>query len=56
VIACIECIFLPFGTILGVSTIIVLSHESTKQLFEPSPIQTCERRVAEIETAKRRSY
>jgi hypothetical protein len=40
VIACIECIFLPFGTILGVFTIIVLSRESTKQLFEPSPVQT----------------
>ena len=37
VIACIECIFRPFGTILGVFTIIVLSRESTKQLFEPSP-------------------
>jgi hypothetical protein len=40
VIACIECIFLPFGTILGVFTIIVLSRESAKQLFEPSPVQT----------------
>lgn len=40
VIACIECVFLPFGTILGVFTIIVLSRESTKQLFEPSPVQT----------------
>lgn len=40
VIACIECIFFPFGTILGAFTIIVLSRESTKQLFEPSPVQT----------------
>jgi hypothetical protein len=40
VIACVECIFMPFGTILGVFTIIVLSRESTKQLFEPSPVQT----------------
>jgi hypothetical protein len=33
VMACIECLFLPFGTILGVFTIIVLSHESVKALF-----------------------
>jgi hypothetical protein len=33
VIACLECLFLPFGTILGVFTIIVLSRESVKALF-----------------------
>jgi hypothetical protein len=33
VMACIECLFLPFGTILGVFTIIVLSRESVKSLF-----------------------
>jgi hypothetical protein len=33
VMACIECLFLPFGTILGVFTIIVLSRESVKELF-----------------------
>jgi hypothetical protein len=33
VIACIECLFIPFGTILGVFTIIVLSRESVKTLF-----------------------
>ena len=33
VIACIECLFVPFGTILGVFTIIVLSRESVKALF-----------------------
>ena len=33
VIACIECLFIPFGTILGVFTIIVLSRESVKELF-----------------------
>ena len=31
--ACIECLFIPFGTILGVFTIIVLSRESVKALF-----------------------
>ncbi len=33
VMACIECLFVPFGTILGVFTIIVLSRESVKPLF-----------------------
>jgi hypothetical protein len=33
VVACIECIFVPFGTILGVFTIIVLSRQSVKILF-----------------------
>jgi hypothetical protein len=32
-IACVECLFIPFGTILGVFTIIVLSRESVKALF-----------------------
>jgi hypothetical protein len=33
VIACIECLFIPFGTILGVFTIIALSREPVKALF-----------------------
>jgi hypothetical protein len=33
VMACIECLFIPFGTILGVFTIVVLSRESVKALF-----------------------
>jgi len=33
VMACIECLFIPFGTILGVFTIIVLSRESVRELF-----------------------
>ena len=33
VIACIECIFMPFGTVLGVLTIIVLMKDSVKELF-----------------------
>ena len=32
-IACILCLFTPFGTILGVFTIIVLSRESVKELY-----------------------
>ena len=33
VMACIECLFAPFGTILGVFTIIVLSREAVKAMF-----------------------
>jgi hypothetical protein len=33
VVACVECLFMPFGTTLGVFTIIVLSRESVKKLF-----------------------
>jgi len=34
VIASIECLFVPFGTILGVFTIVALSRESVKASFE----------------------
>jgi hypothetical protein len=34
VIACIECLFVPFGTILGVFAIVALSRDSVKALFE----------------------
>ncbi len=33
VMACVECLFMPFGTILGVFSIVVLNRETTKQLF-----------------------
>lgn len=33
VIACIACLFMPFGTILGVFTIVVLVRDSVKALF-----------------------
>ena len=33
VMACTECLFIPFGTILGVFTIIALSRESVKAVF-----------------------
>jgi hypothetical protein len=39
VIACIECLFVPFGTILGVFTIIVLSRESVRGLFSTATVQ-----------------
>lgn len=37
VIACIECLFVPFGTILGVFTIVALSRESVRGLFSKAP-------------------
>lgn len=43
VVACIECIFMPFGTALGVFTIIVLSRESVKRLFDAAPSSAGER-------------
>jgi hypothetical protein len=39
VVACIECLFIPFGTILGVFTIIVLSREPVKAFFSPAPAE-----------------
>lgn len=37
VVACIECIFMPFGTALGVFAILVLNRPSVKQVFDPRP-------------------
>jgi hypothetical protein len=34
VIACCECLFMPFGTVLGVFTIVLLSRESVKAAFD----------------------
>lgn len=40
VMAGVECLFMPFGTVLGVFTIVVLMRESVKQLFTVNnPIQ-----------------
>ena len=33
VIACMQCAFFPFGTALGVFTVVVLSRPAVKQLF-----------------------
>ena len=40
VIACIECLFVPFGTILGVFTIIALSREPVKTLFSTTGLSS----------------
>ena len=37
VMAGIECIFMPFGTVLGVFTIIVLVRERAKEMFSTDP-------------------
>ena len=39
VMACIECLFVPFGTILGVFTIVALSRESVRALFSKATMQ-----------------
>ncbi|HWM23763.1 MAG TPA: hypothetical protein VNP98_02990 [Chthoniobacterales bacterium] len=40
VVACIQCALFPFGTVLGVFTIITLSRESVKALFHLTPSAT----------------
>jgi hypothetical protein len=37
VMACVECLFMPFGTVLGVFTLLVLMRPSVKELFTPRP-------------------
>jgi len=39
VMACVECLFVPFGTILGVFTIVALSRESIRTLFTKPTVQ-----------------
>jgi hypothetical protein len=38
VVACLECLSVPFGTVLGVFTILVLNRQSEKALFNPGPV------------------
>jgi ABC-type branched-subunit amino acid transport system permease subunit len=37
VTSCLECVFMPFGTVLGIFSIIVLSRESVKAMFPGAP-------------------
>jgi len=37
VAAALACMFMPFGTILGTFTIVVLQKDSVRQLFGPVP-------------------
>jgi hypothetical protein len=39
VVACVACLFMPFGTILGIFTILVLTRESVKAIFNGPPQQ-----------------
>jgi len=39
VIACVECLFVPFGTILGVFSIVTLSREPVRALFSQPTAQ-----------------
>jgi len=39
VMACIECLFVPFGTILGAFTIVALSREPVRGLFPTASMQ-----------------
>lgn len=38
VVACVECILMPFGTVLGVFTILVLNRPTVKQLFNQASL------------------
>jgi hypothetical protein len=38
VMAGVECLFMPFGTVLGVFSILVLIRETVKPLFAPRPV------------------
>ncbi|MEY4484569.1 MAG: hypothetical protein RL693_2021 [Verrucomicrobiota bacterium] len=40
VVGAVQCLFMPFGTILGVFTIIILSRESVQRLYDASRSQT----------------
>jgi len=40
IMAGVECLFMPFGTVLGAFTIITLVREPVKQLFETHPPET----------------
>jgi hypothetical protein len=35
VIACLECLSMPFGTVLGIFTILVLNRPAVKAMFQP---------------------
>jgi len=43
VMGCIECIFTPFGTVLGVFTIIVLMRPTVKELFATNATASVEK-------------
>jgi hypothetical protein len=36
IMAAVECIFMPFGTVLGTFTILVINRPSVRELFSPA--------------------
>lgn len=48
VIASVECLFMPLGTILGVFSIITLTRDSVKQLFAAAPSPPAEPAQSQI--------
>ena len=38
IMACVACLFVPLGSVLGIFTIIVLSRESVKQLYKQDTV------------------
>jgi hypothetical protein len=40
VMAGISCMFVPFGTVLGVFTIVLLMKDSVRSMFSPGPVAT----------------
>jgi hypothetical protein len=38
VLACVECLWMPFGPCLGVFTILVLNRQSVRMLIDPKPV------------------
>ena len=45
IVACCECMFMPFGTILGVFTIVLLSKDSFKEVFRSDAVADASRPV-----------
>ncbi len=48
VIAGLECVLMPFGTVLGVFTIIVLMRESVKTLFSAKTVEATQQTLSGI--------
>ncbi len=38
IVACLNCLSMPFGTVLGVATIVVLQREEVRRTFEQNPV------------------
>jgi len=45
VVACCECMFMPFGTVIGIFTIIALSKPTVRSLFSPTATGEAQRTI-----------